>query len=116
MRVGEHVAVLADDEARAERAALGSRPRSRPLRPLAGRLPRDEAAEELEHILVFHPGHLRHRRRAAHRLRGADVDDRVALLFDQPREIRQLRLHGKRERREPQRGDGFHCFHPCLLV
>jgi hypothetical protein len=87
--IGEHIAVLADDEARAEGAALRAR-RGSLLGPLAlgpARLARDEAPEELEHFLVLDAGHLRERRRAAHRLRGADVHHRVALLLDQSGEI-----------------------------
>ena len=55
----------------------------------AGLLPRDEAAEELEHLLVFHARDLR-QRGAAHHLGGADVDHRAALLLHQAREVRQV--------------------------
>src|SRR6202008_5048552 len=84
VRVWPNVAVEADDESRAERAAL--RARRRP--GLSGpRLARDEAAEELEHLLVLHARHLRQRAGAAHLLRGADVHHRVALVLDHAREI-----------------------------
>jgi hypothetical protein len=79
VRVGEDVAVGADDEARAQRAALGARART-------GLLPRNEPAEELQHLLVLDVRDLRHAR-PARRLRRADVDDRGALLLDQPGEI-----------------------------
>src|SRR5688572_15004699 len=110
VRVGEDVAVGADDEARAERARLGLLARV----GLAGLLARDEAAEEFQHLFVLDAGHLRHRAAAAHRLRGADVDHRVALVVNQAREVGQL-AHLRRgdgaEGGKPQGCYGFDYVH-----
>src|SRR5260221_30693 len=78
--VGEDVAVAADDEARADRAAFGALARP-------GQLPRNEAPEEFLRFLVVHA---RHHLRAAHASGGADIAHRSALLIDQAREIGQL--------------------------
>jgi hypothetical protein len=104
VRVGEHVAVGADDEARAERAALGTRAGAGGR--TGARLARDEAAEKFQHLLVLDAGHLRQRARPASGLRSAYVDDCVALLLHQAREIGQLCLclGREREHRQPQRG------------
>jgi hypothetical protein len=75
-------------------------------------LARDEAAEELEHLVVLHAGDLRRGAApaalgAAHRLGGADVDHRSALLLHQPGEIgklARLRQHARAERGQPQSG------------
>ena len=72
-------------------------------------LARDEAAEELEHLVVLHPGDLRRRAAlgAAHRLGGADVDHRGALLLHQAGEVgklARLREHARAERGQPQSG------------
>src|SRR6185295_18744727 len=74
--------------------------------------------EELEHLLVLDARHLRRGAAAAHRLRGADVDDGVALLVDQAGEVGQLarlRQHQGAEHGE-QEGNhrgyrGSYCLH-----
>src|SRR2546426_10076406 len=58
----------------------------------AGLLARNEAAEEFLDLIVLHAGDLRQRAGAAHGLRGADVDDGAALLFDQAREVGQHQI------------------------
>ena len=92
VRIGEDVAVGADDEPRAERAALefprsalsGSGP------GLTRTGPRDEAPEKIvKGIILVEVGYLR-RAAALARLRGADIDDRRTLLFREFGEIRQL--------------------------
>ena len=98
--VGHHVAVGAEDEARADAARLRRRRRRRLLRPPRGFGPvrhRDaEAAEELEHVLVdLGPPPPRPARGA---LGGADVDHRRADLLDQLGEVGQA-LGARRARR-----------------
>ena len=92
VRVGQDVAVGADDEARAERLRLEL------ARPGIGH----EAPEEFVERIVFREIRDLRQQRIAHRLRGADVDDGRALLLDQIGEIGQLRGRPRARTRKPE--------------
>src|SRR6267378_499845 len=98
MRVGENVAVGADDEARAERTALEI------ARALSAgtRRARDEAPEEIvERIVLLKIRNLRRSAAFAH-LSGADIDDGGALPLGEIGEIGQLASLGEERGGQPE--------------
>jgi len=91
VRVGENVAVGADDEARAERTALEI------ARPLSAgtRRARDEAPEEIVERIVFLEIRNLRRSTALANLSGTDVDDGGALPLGEIGEIGKLASLGE---------------------
>jgi hypothetical protein len=110
VRVGEDVAVRADDETGALATAR------RQVAHLA--LGRHEAPEELEHFVLRHVGHVGHARvrHGALFLGGGDVHHGGGLLFHQIGEIRQGGGLGRSHQAQRHAEEGEPILHMLYLV